>query len=225
SGPPLAGPRPGARRPSVGRKPASSRFRIPVTPPDRWRVMLPTACCSTASSPAVRPRSRPLLSKGCASGCRAIISGKISTPSSPRFLEAALARLREAGVVLVEGEVANVAALDAAAGFPIMLYETVIELERYLAEHETGLDFAGLMPQVKSPSVKQALASLRGADAVSEASYREALTKHRPALQETYRRYFRERGVAAMVFPTTPLPAAKIGEDYTVMLNGVPVST
>ena len=141
------------------------------------------------------------------------------------ILDTALARLREAGVVLVEGDVANVAALDAAAGFPIMLYETVIELERYLAEHETGLDFAGLMAEVKSPSVKQALASLRGADAVSEASYREALTKHRPALQETYRRYFQERGVAAMVFPTTPLPAAKIGEDYTVMLNGVPVST
>ena len=44
------------------------------------------------------------------------------------ILEAALARLREAGVVLVDGDVANVAALDAAAGFPIMLYETVIEL-------------------------------------------------------------------------------------------------
>src|SRR5262249_15908433 len=141
------------------------------------------------------------------------------------LLEAALARLREAGVVLVEGDVAHVAALDAAAGFPILLYETVIELERYLAEHETGLDFAGLMAQVKSPSVKQALASLRGANAVSEASYREALTKHRPALQQTYPRYFQEPGVAAMVFPTTPLPAAKIGEDYTVMLNGVSVST
>src|SRR5437899_674250 len=120
------------------------------------------------------------------------------------ILEAALARLREAGVVLVEGDVANVAALDAAAGFPILLYETVIELERYLAEHETGLDFAGLMAQVKSPSVKQALASLVGAGAVSEASYREALTKHRPALQETYRRYFRERGVAAMVSRSKP---------------------
>jgi len=60
---------------------------------------------------------------------------------------------------------------------------------------------------------------------VSEASYREALTKHRPALQETYRRYFRGRGIAALLFPTTPLPAAKIGEDATVMLNGVPVST
>src|SRR5437660_1166193 len=141
------------------------------------------------------------------------------------ILEAALARLREAGVILVEGDVANVAALDAAAGFPILLYETVIELERYLAEHETGLDFAGLMAQVKSPSVKQALARLRGADAVSEDTYREALSKHRPALQETYRRSFRERGVAARVFPTTPLPAAKIGEDDTVMLNGAPVST
>jgi len=31
--------------------------------------------------------------------------------------------------------------------------------------------------------------------------------------------------VVAMVFPTTPLPAAKIGEDDTVELNGVPVPT
>jgi Asp-tRNA(Asn)/Glu-tRNA(Gln) amidotransferase A subunit family amidase len=142
-----------------------------------------------------------------------------------RILEAVLARLREAGVVLVEGDVADVAALDAAAGFPIALYELVPDLDRYLAEHETNLDFARLLKQVKSPAVKTALADLVGAKAVSEAAYREALGKHRPALQETYRRYFRERGIAAMIFPTTPLPAAKIGEDDTVELNGVPVPT
>jgi mandelamide amidase len=28
-----------------------------------------------------------------------------------------------------------------------------------------------------------------------------------------------------MIFPTTPLPAAKIGEDDTVVLNGMPVPT
>jgi mandelamide amidase len=139
--------------------------------------------------------------------------------------EGVLVQLREAGVVLVEGDVADVAELDAAAGFPIMLYETVRELERYLAEHETGLGFADLMAQVRSPFVKSALADLRGGQAVSKAAYDEALNKHRPALQETYRRYFAERGVAAMLFPTTPLPAAKIGEDHTVMLNGAPVST
>jgi Asp-tRNA(Asn)/Glu-tRNA(Gln) amidotransferase A subunit family amidase len=141
------------------------------------------------------------------------------------ILESALARLRGAGVVLVEGDVPDVAALDAAAGFPIALYEMVPDIDRYLSEHATGLDFADLMAQVKSPMVRDALAGLVGADAVSEAVYRAALGTHRPALQETYRRYFRERGVAAMVFPTTPLPAAKIGEDYTVVLNGAPVPT
>jgi indoleacetamide hydrolase len=141
------------------------------------------------------------------------------------MLEAALARLREAGVVLVEGDVADVHALDAAAGFPILLYEVVGDINRYLVEHETGLDFAALLAQVKSPAVQKALAGLVGADAVSKAVYEEALGKHLPALQETYRRHFSERGIAAVVFPTTPLPAAKIGDDNTVELNGVPVPT
>ncbi len=137
-----------------------------------------------------------------------------------QIAEAALARLRDAGVVLVEGDVADVGTLDGAAGFPIALYETVTDLNRYLTDHASGLDFAGLVAQVKSPEVKQILASLLGAGAVTEAAYREALATHRPALQETCRRAFRERGVAAIVFPTTPMPAAKIGEDDTVMVNG-----
>jgi mandelamide amidase len=141
------------------------------------------------------------------------------------ILAAALGRLREAGVVLLEGDIADVHALDAAAGFPILLYEVVGGINRYLVEHETGLDFASLLTQVKSPAVRKALAGLVGADAVSKAVYEEALGKHLPALQDAYRRYFRERGVAAVVFPTTPLPAAKIGADDTIMLNGQPVPT
>ena len=141
------------------------------------------------------------------------------------ILDGALVRLCDSGVVLVEGDVADVAALDAAAGFPIALYEFVTDLDRYLAEHATGLDFASLVAQVKSPAVKDAVEGLLGAGRVPEAAYREALATHRPALQETYRRAFRDSGVDALVFPTTPLPAANIGEDYTVMLNGVPVPT
>jgi indoleacetamide hydrolase len=99
----------------------------------------------------------------------------------------------------------------------------VSDVDQYLAEHATGLHFADLLAQVKSPAVKKALGGLIGADAISEATYHDALRKHRPALQESYRRYFKERVVAAVVFPTTPLPAAKIGTDDTVDLNGVPV--
>jgi len=73
--------------------------------------------------------------------------------------------------------------------------------------------------------VKTLLADLVGAGAVSEETYREALGQHRPGLQATYRRYFRDPDGAAMIFPTTPLPAAKIGEDDTVMLNGATVPT
>jgi indoleacetamide hydrolase len=142
-----------------------------------------------------------------------------------QILEAALARLRAAGVTLIEGDVADVHALDAAAGFPIALYEVARDLDRYLAEHTTGLGFADLLAQVKSPAVKKALGGLVGAGAVTEAAYQEALGKHRPALREAYGRHFLERGVPAVVFPTTPLPAAKIGDDDTVMLNGEPVPT
>jgi indoleacetamide hydrolase len=136
-----------------------------------------------------------------------------------------LARLRAAGAVLIEGDMTDVFTLDAAAGFPVALYEFVADLNRYLAEHATGLDFAGVAAQVKSPAVKKVVDGLLGADAVPEAQYREALLKHRPLLRDAYRRYFGERGVAVMVFPTTPLPAAKIGEDDVVMLNGIPVPT
>ena len=138
-------------------------------------------------------------------------------------LEGTLQRLRDAGVILVEGDVADVGQLDGAAGFPIALYETVADLNAYLREHENGLDYAGLVAQVASPDVKVILSTLTGGGAVPEAAYKEALTIHRPALQETYRRCFREREVAAIVFPTTPLPAAKIGEDETVMINGAAV--
>lgn len=141
------------------------------------------------------------------------------------ILADALARLAAAGVVLVEGDMVDVAALDAAARFPVALYEFVTDLDRYLAGHATGLDFAGVAAQVKSPAVKKVVDALLGPDAVPEAVYREALIKHRPALQDAYRRYSAERGVAAMVFPTTPLPAAKVGEDDTVLLNGKAVPT
>ena len=61
--------------------------------------------------------------------------------------------------------------------------------------------------------------------AVPETAYQEALTKHRPALQETYRRAFREHGVEVIAFPTTPMPAATIGEEDTVLVNGTAVPT
>ena len=107
------------------------------------------------------------------------------------IVEPVLAQLRDAGAVLVEGDVADVAALDRAAGFPIALYEFVTDLNDYLTEHATGLDFAQVVAQAKSPMVRNGLIGLTGAGAISEAAYREALGTHHPKLREAYRGYFR----------------------------------
>jgi mandelamide amidase len=140
-------------------------------------------------------------------------------------VDGALTRLAGAGVVLVEADVPNVKALDDAAGFPVALYETVTDLNAYLRDHKIGVDFAGLVAQCGSPDVKGILTSLLGEGAVPEAVYREAIQKHRPALQAAYAEYFKKNRVDAMIFPTTPLPAARIGEDETVKLNGQDVPT
>ena len=116
------------------------------------------------------------------------------------------------------------AKLDAEAGFPIALYETVTDLNQYLKDHGAGVDYAGLVAKVASPDVKGILQSLIGPGAITEDAYRKALPLH-SALRETYRRHFREYGVAAIIFPTTPAPAVKIGEDETFVLNGQAVPT
>src|SRR6202453_458869 len=136
-----------------------------------------------------------------------------------KICEGTLRRLTDAGVVFVDVDMSEEASLDAEAGFPIALYETVTDLNVYLAEHETGLDYAGLVAKVASPDVKGILQSLTGAGAVPETAYRQAL-EQRKVLQDTYSRHFREHDIAAIVFPTTPAPAAKIGDDETFLLNG-----
>ncbi len=146
-------------------------------------------------------------------------------PDTAKIAEDTLKLLAKAGVVLIDADIPDVAALDQAAGFPIALYETIVDLDKYLAGHKTGLDFKKVVAKVASPDVKGILSSLLGEMAVPEPAYREALTVQRPKLQRAYADYFKRERVEAVIFPTTPLPAAKIGEDETTMLNGAAVPT
>ena len=142
-----------------------------------------------------------------------------------RLMEGVLARLKDAGVVLIEADIPDVARLDGEAGFPIALYETVVDLNAYLAEHGSTMRYPELVAQCASPDVKGLLQSLHGEGAIPETAYRHALDVLRPQLQAAYSDHFSRHDVAAVVFPTTPLPAAPIGEDETVFLNGERVPT
>jgi mandelamide amidase len=101
----------------------------------------------------------------------------------------------------------------------------VLDLNAYLAEHGSALTYPELVAQCASPDVAGLLQSLHGEGAIPEAAYRQALDVLRPQLQAAYRDHFRRHDVAAVVFPTTPLPAAPIGEDETVLMNGERVPT
>jgi mandelamide amidase len=142
-----------------------------------------------------------------------------------RLMEGVLAMLNEAGAILVEADIPDVGRLDNEAGFPIALYETVVDLDAYLAGHASPMRYRELVAQCASPDVAGLLQSLHGDGAIPEAAYRHALTTLRPQLQAAYRDHFRRHDIAAVVFPTTPLPAAPIGDDETVDLNGARVPT
>ncbi len=147
-------------------------------------------------------------------------------PETERVANEALAALAAAGAVLIDADMPDIPKLDEAAGFPIALYETVVELNRYLSESGLDLDFAGLADACASPDVAGLLQGLATPDgAIPEPVYREALTKTRPSLQAAYADWFASNDILAAIFPTTPLPAAPIGEDETVELNGARVPT
>jgi mandelamide amidase len=80
---------------------------------------------------------------------------------------------------------------------------------------------------VASPDVKGLFAALAKGEppSVPRDVYEEAIKVHRPALQKAYAAYFARHKVAAIVFPTTPLAAAPIGDDQETELDGKRVPT
>lgn len=147
-------------------------------------------------------------------------------PALESVVDEALRRLEDAGAVLVEVEVPNLAQLDNAVSLPVALFETGTDLPVYLDANGTGLTLEQLASSIASPDVRGLFEQfIIGPGAIPESVYRDAIDVYRPQLQEAYRRTFEDFALDALIFPTTPLPARPIGQDETVELNGRQVST
>jgi mandelamide amidase len=213
-------------RPSTGRWPQQGIVPISHTRDTAGPLARTVADCALLDQVVTgAPPAQPVALKGLRLGVPRGHFWESLDADTSSVMDSVLRMLKEAGAVLVEADVPDAARLDNEAGFPIALYETIVDLDAYLAEHGLALRFADVVAQVASPDVKGILSSLLGEMAVPEAAYREALAVKRPQLQAAYEGYFRQHGVAAVVFPTTPLPAAPIGQDETVMLGGTAVPT
>jgi Asp-tRNA(Asn)/Glu-tRNA(Gln) amidotransferase A subunit family amidase len=119
-------------------------------------------------------------------------------------------------------------ALNDAVSSPVVLHEPIADIPAYLAASGiTGVTLADIAAQVASPDVKRAFGAVMGD--VFRAAYPDAINIKRPALQALYAEYFADNRLAAMMFPTTPLPAVPIdavnGSGKVSINGGPPVDT
>ena len=183
-------------------------------------VALLDAVIAGARAPPVPPRL-----KGLRLGIPRVPFYLDLDPQLAAVITSALERLSDAGCVLVEADLPDLARLSAAAG-AISYYEQSRDLDAYLKAAGSPLTTRDVAAQIASPDVREIFETdVLGATAITAQAYGEAIHEHRPRLQAAYARYFSEHRVAAIALPTTALPARPIGQDREVELNGRRVPT
>ena len=136
-------------------------------------------------------------------------------PETDRVMRSALERLKDAGADIVDAEVPGLADLVNAMNFQVQTYDTVPSIRAYLKAQGTDITFEDILAQM-SPGIRWIFEnfSLPGGQYYpTRQAYEDARKTVRPKLQETFRRYFRENGVQALVFPSALCPATRIGEE------------
>jgi mandelamide amidase len=143
-----------------------------------------------------------------------------------RITTRALARLADAGVVIVESALPGLQALIDQSTQQIQNHDVRVALARYLGEYGAGVSLEELIAQA-SPDIRATFRDYvlpGGANFVSEEAYGLARDRALPALRELFRDYFSHNRVAAIVFPATMVPAPRIGDDGVLSVNGRPLS-
>lgn len=141
--------------------------------------------------------------------------------------DATLAKLRSAGVTVVDVPMPQLAALNGNVGFPVALYEAYDDMVAYLARYNTGVSIQQLAAAAASPDVKgtyDALVIPRKLPAPSglvDAApiYKAAMEMHRPALIKLYADTFAAQRLDALVFPTVPRVALAATPDSSSLEN------
>jgi indoleacetamide hydrolase len=136
-------------------------------------------------------------------------------------IDAAIDKLRAAGVTIVEVDMPDLKRLNDAVSFPVALYEAYDDLAAYLAKYETGKTVEQVAAAIASRDVKATYATLvvprklPGPSGVLDAApiYRLAISEARPALAKHYIDTFAKYAVEALLAPTTPAVAVTQGPD------------
>jgi Asp-tRNA(Asn)/Glu-tRNA(Gln) amidotransferase A subunit family amidase len=129
-----------------------------------------------------------------------------------RVSNEALAKLRDAGAVLVEAEVPGLTERNDGMIVRIAYYEFGRAMPEYLARYHPNVSFQDLVDGT-SPDIRKVIEDLvvgKGPRVVTEQAYREAMDKWRPELQAMLRAYFEKHELDMIAFPPCRAPAPPI---------------
>jgi indoleacetamide hydrolase len=139
-------------------------------------------------------------------------------PEVREIAEAALRRLREAGVLLVETVLPELAGLIERTTSVVQLHDAAPELAQYLKTFAAGVTLEQLVAEASDDirEVFQNYVLPVAPHAISAEQYATAVNVHLPKLRRLFQDFFVRNDVAALVFPATMVPPTLIGEDTTV---------
>jgi mandelamide amidase len=200
-------------RPTVGRYPGAGIVPISHTRDTAGPMALAMADVDLldrviTGAPAIRPIDLKAVRLGLAKAFLANLDA-----DTQAAFDAALARLKAAGVAIVEVELPRLMETNGSVSFPVALFEAHDDMVKYLKHTGTKLGIAQVAEQAASPDVKgtyQALViprKLPGPDnSVVDAkpAYDAAMKSGRPALKKIYAAAFKQHRLDALVFPTVP---------------------
>ena len=124
----------------------------------------------------------------------------------------ALAKLRDAGAVLVEMDVPGLTERNDGMIVRIVYYEFGRAMPAYLARFQPNVSFQELVEKA-SPDIRKVIDDLvvgKGPKVITEQAYRETMDKWRPELQAMLRRYFAQHELDMIAFPPCRAPAPPI---------------
>ena len=139
------------------------------------------------------------------------------------LFDAALRKLRIAGIELVSVDVSRIVELSVDFGMPLVFAEAGPELSAYLAENVPEVSLNQLVEQIAAPDVKEIFTAsiLPKVPAGVYATAKET----QQLLQQAYAEIYSANLLDALVFPTTPTVAPKTTDTSTFELNGRQVPT
>jgi aspartyl-tRNA(Asn)/glutamyl-tRNA(Gln) amidotransferase subunit A len=141
-------------------------------------------------------------------------------PDTQRVMEEALKVVKDLGATLKEVEVKNME-IATPTGFNIVLAECIYHLEDYLKAFDPEATIEKYAEQF-GPDVKPPIVGSK-AKPVPGFVYAKSVREDRNKMITGFRAAM--SGVEALLIPTTPLPACKIGDDMETELLGKKVDT